>query len=348
MKRTYIITGIGGHVGNTVARILLDAGETVRGFSLPKEDLTMLYGDHISIVRGDVRIRATLEPLFYGLDPEDEVIVIHAAGIVSVESGYRKDVVDVNVMGTRNVIDLCRAHKVKKLVYVSSVHAIPEFPTGVITAEVGRFSPDSVEGLYAKTKAEATQLVLDAAREGLDATVVQPSGIIGPFDYGRGHMTQMIKSYLDGSLTACVEGGFDFVDVRDVASAIVAACDKGRSGQCYILSNRYFKIRELLSKLYTLTGLRKIQTVLPIWFAMIAAPFAEFFSKLRKEAPLITPYSLKTLMSSAKFSSAKARRELGFRPRDMQQTLKDTVEFLTRNRKCKVKRVRFRRTPLGA
>ena len=196
MKRVYIITGVGGHLGNTVARELLAAGETVRGFALPNEDVTMLYGDAVSdavsIVRGDVRDKPSLEPLFYGLKAEDEVFFIHCAGIVSVATKYDQRVVDVNVRGTENVVSLCKEHNVKKLVYISSVHALPELPHGNIIHEVEGFQPESVIGLYAKTKAAATQIVLDAARSGLDATIIHPSGIIGPNDYGHGHLTQMV------------------------------------------------------------------------------------------------------------------------------------------------------------
>ena len=145
MKRVYIITGVGGHLGNTVARELLAAGETVRGFALPNEDVTMLYGDAVSdavsIVRGDVRDKPSLEPLFYGLKAEDEVFFIHCAGIVSVATKYDQRVVDVNVRGTENVVSLCKEHNVKKLVYISSVHALPELPHGNIFHEVEGFQP---------------------------------------------------------------------------------------------------------------------------------------------------------------------------------------------------------------
>ena len=169
MKRVYIITGVGGHLGNTVARELLAVGETVRGFAQPNEDVTMLYGDAVSIVRGDVRDKSSLEPLFYGLKEDDEVYVIHCAGIVSVATKYDQRVVDVNVRGTENVVSLCKEHHVKKLVYISSVHALPELPHGNVIHEVEGFQAESVVGLYAKTKAAATQIVLDAARNGLRA-----------------------------------------------------------------------------------------------------------------------------------------------------------------------------------
>ncbi len=333
MQKVYIVTGIGGHLGNTIARELLASGATVRGFAQPSENVTMLYGGAVSIVRGDVRDRASLEPLFCGLTEQDEVIVIHCAGIVSVETGYHQAIVDVNVLGTQNVVDLCKAHQVKKLVYISTVHAIPEPPQGEAITEVNGFTPDAVIGLYAKTKAMATQIVLDAAKDGLDATVVQPSGIIGPNDYGHGHLTQLIISYLSGSLTACVEGGYDFVDVRDVADGVLAAAEKGKKGECYILSNCYVPVKELLHMLSRITGGREVKTILPMWFAKMTAPLAELYYKIRHEAPLFTRYSLYTLTSNAHFRNDKARRDLGYQTRDVGTTLKDTVAFLLKERR---------------
>jgi dihydroflavonol-4-reductase len=328
-----MITGIGGHLGNTVARELLSAGETVRGFALPNEDVTMLYGDAVSIVRGDVRDKQSMEPLFYGLKEDDEVYFIHCAGIVSVATKYDQRVVDVNVRGTENVVSLCKEHNVKKLVYISSVHALPELPHGNVIHEVEGFQAEAVNGLYAKTKAAATQVVLDAARAGLDATIIHPSGIIGPNDYGHGHLTQMVISYLNGSLTACVEGGYDFVDVRDVASGVIAAAEKGKRGECYILSNRYIPVNELLGTLARVTGGKKVNTVLPMWFAKLMAPIAELYYRIRHESPLFTRYTLYTLTSNARFTNEKAKRELGYKPRDISATIKDTVAFLTKERK---------------
>lgn len=349
MSCIYVVTGIGGHLGNTVAKQLLARGETVRGFARPDENVTMLYGDAVSIVRGDVRDPASLEPLFCGVRDDEEIRFIHCAGIVSIASKYSQTVEDVNVQGTLHVVEACKAHGVKKLVYVSSVHAIPELPFGSTIKEVRATPPEAVDGLYAKTKAAATQIVLDAARDGLDATIVHPSGIIGPNDYGRGHLTQLIVNYLNGSLTASVKGGYDFVDVRDVAKGIIAASEKGRKGECYILSNRFIRVPELLNALSRITNGRKVRTVLPLWFAKATAPFAELYYKIRHEAPLFTKYSLQTLNSNARFTHEKARRELGYKPRDISDTLRDTVDFLLRERKNLFKkRRRARMIPVNA
>ena len=158
--------------------------------------------------------------------------------------------------------------------------------------------------------------------------VVHPSGILGPGDYGHGHLTQLVTDYLNGRLTACVKGGYDFVDVRDVAAGILAAADKGRKGECYILSNRFYSVRELLDTLHDVTGRKKIKTVLPLWFAKGTAPLAETYYKILRQPPLYTRYSLYTLTGNGRFSHEKADRELGYTTRDMQETLRDTAAFL--------------------
>lgn len=125
-----------------------------------------------------------------------QTTVIHCAGIVSIQKKVSPALYRVNVTGTRNLIEKCIQYRVRRLVYVSSVHAIPE-ADGVEIREAAYFSPDAVDGAYAKTKAEATKAVLDAARGGLDAVVVHPSGIVGPFDRSRNnHINQMIDLYL--------------------------------------------------------------------------------------------------------------------------------------------------------
>ena len=149
----------------------------------------------------------------------------------------------------------------------------------------------------------------------------------------------MIESYLNGSLTACVEGGYDFVDVRDVAEGVIEAAEHGRRGECYILSGGYVRVRDLLDRLHEITGRRRVSTVLPMWFARLTAPLAELFYRIRGEAPLYTRYSLFTLTSNAKFSCAKARRDLGYHARDLNATLRDTVLSLMRQGRVKRKKV---------
>lgn len=333
-QEIYIVTGANGHLGNTIVRKLLDRGKTVRGLVLPDDHSVQWSDPRLTLFRGDLLSPDALSPLFEETNGAP-IIVIHTAGIVSIASRYQQKVWDVNVTGTQNLIKLCRKNTVKKLVYVSSVHALPEKEKGQVIAETDCFAPRLVKGLYARTKAAATQLVLNAAKEGLNASVVHPSGIIGPNDFGRGHLTQLILDYLDGRLTACVDGGYDFVDVRDVADGVLACAERGRKGECYILSNRYYPVSTLLRTLHEITGRKEVKTVLPTWFAKATAPLAEGWYKMLKQPPLYTSYSLYTLESNALFSHERATRELGYIPRPLRETLLDTVQWLEQNHRLK-------------
>ena len=336
MKEVYLVTGASGHLGNAVVRALLAQDKRVRALVLPHDPLKNTVDPRAEMVEGDVLDMQSLVPFFAHCGKD--AIVIHAAGIVSIAAGGNPALRRVNVDGTRNIVRMCESSGVKKLVYVSSVHAIPVLPKGQAMRETDRFDPDAVEGAYAKSKAEATALVLDAHARGLCACVVHPSGIIGPYDYGCAHMTQMFEDYISGNLWACVRGGYDFVDVRDVADGILACAGRGRGGQCYILSNRYVTVQELLETLRRITNGRKLRLVLPCGFIRFVAPLAEWYYKLRGQKPLFTAYSMDTLESNALFDNQKARRELEFSPRPIEQTLADTVQWLRSEGRLKPRR----------
>ena len=326
MEKTYLVTGACGHLGGTLVRLLERTGAQVRGLRLPSEQARDRA--HVTYYPGDVRDRDSLRPLFRGLAGR-EVVVFHTAAIVDISGEVTPQMRDVNVNGTKNILALCREYGVKRLVYVSSVHAIPEKDGYAVLREVDRFSPRQVTGGYAKTKAEATQAVLDAAAQGLDAVVVHPSGILGPFDGAENHLVQLVKEYAGGKLPACVKGGYDFVDVRDVAAGCLAAAEKGRSGQCYILSNRHYEVQEVLAMAKTLCHGRRLP-VLPMWMAQAAEPLLGWVAKVKKQRPLYTKYSLYTLRSNDRFDHGKATAELGYRPRDLRQTVRDTLRWLAK------------------
>lgn len=326
MEKTYLVTGACGHLGGTLVRLLERTGAQVRGLRIPSEQARNRA--HVTYYPGDVRDRDSLRPLFRGLAGR-EVVVFHTAAIVDISGEVTPQMHDVNVNGTKNILALCREYGVKRLVYVSSVHAIPEKDGYAVLREVDRFSPQQVTGGYAKTKAEATQAVLDAAAQGLDAVVVHPSGILGPFDGAENHLVQLVKEYAGGKLPACVKGGYDFVDVRDVAAGCLAAAKKGRSGQCYILSNRHYEVKEVLAMAKTLCHGRRLP-VLPMWMAQAAEPLLGWVARVKKQRPLYTKYSLYTLRSNDRFDHGKATAELGYRPRDLRQTVRDTLRWLAK------------------
>lgn len=330
MKTIYCVTGAAGHLGTAITKKLIENKMPTRILVLQNEK--NIPHNYVEVFYGDVTQKDSLRP-FLSHNSNERLLVIHCAGIVSITSVYNQKVVDVNVTGTKNMVDLCLENKVDKLVYVSSVHAIPEKPMGEIIREVNYFDPKLVHGLYSKTKAEATEYALKATHLGLNVSVVHPSGICGPYDYGKGHMTSLVIDYMKGSLVAGMKGGYDFVDVRDVADGTIACAQFGRPNECYILSNRYISISEILDLLQKITGKPKVKVMLPQWFIKNTAVFAEFYYKLRKKSPLFTDYSIHVLGSNSNFSHQKATEELNYHTRDFKETLVDTINWLKENKR---------------
>ena len=332
MKKIYIITGANGFLGNNIIRKLeLDENNEIRAFVLKGDSIKALENLKCKIYYGDVTVKDSLSNVFENTDGK-EVIVIHCAAVVYIKSKYNPVIYDVNVNGTKNIVDKVIESKAK-LIYISSVHAIPEKPDNGLITEITDFNPDNVHGLYAKTKAEAARYVIDAIEfKKLNACIIHPSGIIGPNDYGNSHLTQLIKEVANGKLFACVKGGYDFVDVRDVADGVISACKNGANGECYILSNRYITIKELCDLICDVQGRKKIKMVLPIGLAKLIAPLFEVYYNLKKQTPLFTKYSLYTLSSNANFSNEKAKEKLEFKNRNMKDTIKDTVEWIKKNK----------------
>ena len=327
MKRRYIVTGAAGHLGTALLCRLREMHAEVYALILPGEQREKREGVHY--VEGDVRDLDSLRPLF-ACPQKRELCVIHAAGLIDISEEDSPVMSQVNIGGTENVLRLCQEYKVRRLVYVSSVHAIPEKAHGQIMRETEEFSASMVVGAYARTKAEATARVL-AARTEIDTVVVHPSGIIGPYDSRGNHLVQMIADYLRGALPACVKGGYDFVDVRDVAEGCLLAMDRGRRGSCYILSGRHYEIREVLEMARRAGQGRKL-AVLPMWMAQAAVPAIGWHARRKKARPLYTKYSLYTLRSNDRFCHDKATRELGYMPRDLWETVRDTVTWCREGR----------------
>lgn len=328
MKVIYLVTGATGYLGHNIIHRLVTEGKRVRALVLPGDQGVRRLPANVRICEGNVLHSEDLERFF--TVPEDTpIIVIHAVSIVSTSWHYDRRIFAVNVQGTRNVVEQCIRARVKKLVYISSVHALPELPAGQPITECSQFNPRLITGFYGKTKAMASQIVMDAARSGkLRATLVFPSGLCGPFDYATGYVTQLLLDCAKNRLPAGIEGGYDFIDVRDVAEGVVLACEKGADGEGYILANRYVSATKMIRSVQEYTGARPVKYILPVWAAQAFLPFFHIYYKLRRKRPLFTRYSLYTLTSNSRFSSEKARRELGFTTRPFTETIVDTLNWL--------------------
>ena len=323
-NKLYLVTGASGHVGTVLVDRLLREGKRVRCLALPGEEREILAAADVRT--GDVRKADTLNSFFDDVKGKDAVL-IHCAAKISIASEPDPEVNDVNACGTENVLKLAAENEVGRVVYVSSVHAIPALPSPSVIREVDSFSPDLVRGQYAKSKAIAAQIALDYAARGLDLSIVHPSGIIGPGDTKvRNHMIRTIRAIAEGRINTAPEGGYDFVDSRDVVDGILSCAERGRAGECYILSGHYLTIRELIELVRRIKGRGGRASMIPHEMARIFAPAAEYFGTvLGKAAPLFTPYSIETLKTNGNFSHEKATRELGYYPRSIEISVRDSL-----------------------
>ena len=226
MYQNYLITGATGFLGRAVLQLLLAHSCRVLALVMDKDPLAYTIPENVTVFCGDLTDKDTLRSFFAA--GGDSFCVLHCAGLVSIASKPDEAIYRVNVQGTRNIVDLSREFGAGRLIYVSSVHAIPEKPAPETITEPDRFATDEILGDYGKSKAMATALVLEAAQNGLNASVVLPSGIIGPGDLARGNMTRMLLAFCRGQLPLGVNGGYDFVDVRDVAVGVLACAGSGK------------------------------------------------------------------------------------------------------------------------
>ena len=325
----YLVTGAAGFLGGTICRQLIERGENVRAFVLPSDPAMKYVPREAEIVEGDLTDVDSLEKLF-AVEEGTETIVLHIASIVTVNPDYSSKVMEVNVDGTKNIIRLCLSHpECKKLVYCSSTGAIPEAAMGKAIKEVRRFDPDEVVGCYSRSKAMASQAVLDAVHEqGLNACIVHPSGIMGPEDYAIGETTGTLIKIIKGEMPAGIDGSFNLCDVRDLAAGTIAAADKGKAGECYILANEPVSFRDFSRMVSDEAGCKKVGMFLPIWAANMMGGMMEKQAKKKGTKPMMTRFSVYNLARNNKFDSTKAIRELGYSTRSYRDTIHDEIQWL--------------------
>ncbi len=325
----YYITGATGFLGLRVVNDLLKQGDDVTAFVMPGDKGVDFLPAEVKIVYGDITSKEDVNTFLSG--GGEGSTVIHCAGMISLLWGIKPIVKKVNVTGTQNIVEACIKQNMR-LIYISSVHSIPEKPKGQPMEEVSCFNPKLVVGGYAKTKAMATAYVIDAiVNSGLNAGIIFPSGIIGPGAFTNNSVIHMMKQYIDGKLPAGVKGGYNFVDVRDVSSAVISLCNKKDKKGCYIISGHYVSIEEFLSAIHRNTDrqLKKLNIMVPRWFVnLFAVPVYAVKYFITKETPIYTRYSIYTLSSNSNFISDKAKRELDFSPRPFDETIRDTILWM--------------------
>lgn len=326
----YLVTGAAGFLGGTVCRQLVEQGKKVRAFILPNDPARKFVPEEAEIVEGDLTNMESLKP-FFDIPEGCEAVVLHIASIVTSTPDFNQKVIDVNVGGTKNIIELCLSSpRVKKLVYCSSTGAIPDLPDDdAVMKEIDYFDETKVMGCYAMSKAWATQEVLDACHHrGLNACIVHPSGIMGPGDYAFGEMTKNLIDIINGELTAGIDGNFNICDVRDLAAAMISAVDNGRCGECYILANEVLSFKEFCQMVIEESGGKRVKVFIPGWAAGAMGRVMETIAKKKGEKPILTSFNVFMLTKNNHYDSSKASEELGYNTRSYQETIHDMTEWL--------------------
>jgi len=328
-KRIYLLTGAAGLLGSNVSRKLIERGEQVRALVLDKDPASKYIPKEAEVVIGDVTDIDSLEK-FFTVPVNTDVYVIHSASIVTLNPYPSEKVHAVNVDGTQNIINKCVSHNVKKLVYISSTGAIPEQKGNLPIKEVSHFDTVGLVGYYSVTKAEATQLVLNTLElvPGLDASIIHPSGICGPDDYSFGPVADFIIQYASGKMKAGIDGTFNSVDVRDLAEGVIACCDKGKRGECYIMSNNLVSMVDMFNLINEAAGLNYKPKILSANVAKVLAKVMEAGSKITGKSFKLNDFAIYNLTRNNNFDCSKARAELGFKCRPFKKTMYDEVNWL--------------------
>ena len=317
---TVLVTGAGGHIGGNLVRALLAGGRRVR--ALVRNDTRPLEGLDVERVTGDVLRPETLAPALEGVD-----VVYHLAGIITIEGDPDGRVWQTNVEGVKNVAASCLAAKVRRLVHFSSIHAFRQPPLLERLDETRPLVEGETEMAYDRTKAAGHREVLAAVQRGLDAVIVHPTAVLGPIDFKPSAMGQVLLDLYHRRLPALVDGGFDWVDVRDVVAGALAAEKQGRTGQNYLLSGAWRSVKELADLAEEVTGVRSPRFTSPMWLARVGAPFLGGWARVTGRRPLYTADSLRALRSNRRISSDKARGELGYSSRPLRDTIADAFEW---------------------
>src|SRR5512138_172824 len=320
-RNMWLVTGATGHIGNVLVRKLIERGEKVRALLLPNECRDSIHGLEIEAVEGDILNEDSLYRSMH-----DVKGVFHLAGVISIMPGSNDVVRRVNIEGTKNTLRVAKELNVGRFVYTSSIHAIKRVEEGMIDERLP-YDTDNPYGEYDRAKAQATLEVQKAAQAGLEAVIACPTGVIGPYDFRGSLMGGVIHEAAESKPTFYVDGAYDFVDVRDVADGLIAAAEKGRRGESYILSGQKISVRYLLETVREITGRGFFQMKVPFDLAKFAALFTPMYYQLANETPRFTPYSLEVLKSNSNISHAKATKELGYHPRPLYESIQDAIKW---------------------
>ena len=301
-----LVTGATGFVGGAVARALVDRGIDVRVMARAGSDLQNLQGLPHELVEGDLRDQASLRSALTGCHQLYHVAAHYALWAKNPSIFY-----DVNVIGTKNLLEAARDVGTERIVYCSTIGAIGLPPGGGLGTEETPVSLEQMAGHYKRSKYLAEQEVLKLAKAGLPVVIVNPSAPVGTGDVKPTPTGQIVVDFMKGRMPAYIETGMNIVDVDDVAAGHLLAMEKGRIGERYILGSKNLMLREVLEILSGLTGVKAPTIKLPRLAILPLAYLNLWIANITGQPPRIPLEGVKMAKYKMHYDCGKAIRELG-------------------------------------
>ena len=323
--RTVLVTGANGFVGAHVVRALVARRAHVRAFARSGADTRALDGVDCEIVRGDLRDIESVERAVHGCDEVYHVAADYRLWVVDEASMYA-----ANVGGTRNLLAASKRAGVAKIVHTSTVGSL-----GIGADKIGRedtpVTLGDMVGPYKRSKFLAEQAALEAAREGLPVVIVNPSTPIGALDYKPTPTGRIIVEFLNRRMPAFMETGLNLVCVEDVARGHLLAAEHGRIGEKYILGGENLTLELMLQRLAAISGLPAPRVKIPYAVAFGFALGAEALARtVTHRAPRASVTEVRMARKKMFFDFTKARAELGYEARPIDDGLARAIEFFRR------------------
>ena len=316
-----LVTGATGFVGSHVARFLAGQGAELRLLVRPTSLTANLEGIAAERVTGDLREPESLRTAMAGCEA-----VFHVAADYRLWTREPHEMYRSNVEGTRNVIRLAREAGVRRVVYTSSVATMGFSSNGHLADENSPVGLGDMIGHYKRSKFQAEQIALEAGRSGADVVVVNPTTPVGEQDIKPTPTGRIIVDFLKRKFPAYVDTGLNLVDVGEVARGHVAALEKGRRGERYILGGENLTLKQILDKLAGITGLASPRVKLPYAVALATGVVdTAVTGLLLRREPRVTVDAVRMGRKKMFVSSAKAERELGWKLVPVEDALRRAV-----------------------
>jgi dihydroflavonol-4-reductase len=321
------ITGTTGFLGSHLARVLAQQGAGLRLLVRPTSDLRNIADLNAERVEGDLRDTVSFEKALAGCDALFHVAADYRLWVRDPEQMYRS-----NVEGTRALIEAARKQGVRRIVYTSSVATIGFGSNGTLADENSPVSLADMIGPYKRSKFMAEQVAFQAARDGVDVVVVNPTTPIGERDVKPTPTGRIVVDFLKRKFPAYVDTGLNLVDATECARGHVQAFEKGRSGERYVLGGENLTLKQILDRLASITGLPSPTVKLPYIFALAAGVVDEIVTgRILGKEPRATIDAVRMGRKKMFVTSSKAERELGWQSVPVNGALQRSVDWFRAN-----------------